>query len=400
MEILDSRGNPTVEATVTLESGAVGVASVPSGASVGKYEAHEKRDGDPKRYGGRGVLGAVSAVNVEIHDTLCGRAMTQEQVDEALLALDGTSNKGRLGANAILAVSLAFARASAEDEGTPLYEHLEMSSKKSLPCPMLNIMNGGAHAKNNIEIQEFMIVPIGIEGFTEKLAASVQIYKALGKILNSKGYATTVGDEGGYAPNLGSDEEALELICSAISEVGYEGKVKLALDVASSDWYRDGIYKMTKSGRIYSAEELVSYYERLSSKYPIISIEDGVGEEDYSGWRLLTDRLGAKIMLVGDDLFVTNEQRVAMGMEMNIANAVLIKPNQIGSLTETLKVIRLCKSKGYKTIISHRSGDTEDSFIADLAVATGAPFIKTGAPARSERTSKYNRLLRIEGEIL
>lgn len=399
-EILDSRGNPTIETTVTLSCGIEGCASVPSGASVGKFEAHERRDGDKSRYNGKGVLSCIASVRGEIRNTVCGMEPDFHGIDAALIELDGTKNKSRLGANTILSVSLASARSAASAMGVELYEYLSENKKPSLPSPMLNIMNGGAHAKNNLEIQEFMIVITGGDSFAEKMRISVEIYKELGKILDKNGYSTAVGDEGGYAPNLGSDEEALELICSAVKQAGYgENSVKLALDVASSDWYKNGVYKMSKSGVEWDAEELIGYYERLCERYPIISIEDGVGEEDLEGWRKLTERLSDRIMLVGDDLFVTNEERVQLGIEKKIANAVLIKPNQIGTLSQTLKVIELCKRMGYKTIISHRSGDTEDSFIADLAVATASPFIKTGAPTRGERTAKYNRLLHIEQRL-
>ena len=400
IEILDSRGNPTVEATVILADGSAGIASVPSGASVGIFEAHEMRDGE-KRYGGRGVLRAVQMIEGEIKQRLLGEDATDSaRLDELMITLDGTENKSRIGANSILAVSLAAARASASSLGLPLYKYLGASSKASLPCPMMNIMNGGAHAANNLEIQEFMIVPIGISGFSEKLRAGAEIYKALEKILKSRGYSTSVGDEGGFAPNLSSDEEALELIGEAITKAGYTySQVKMALDVASSGWYEDGKYKLSKSGKSLSGKELIDYYASLISKYPIFSIEDGLGEEDYSGWQEMTKRLSEKVLLVGDDLFVTNRKRLKMGIDQKIANAILIKPNQIGSLSETVSVIKMGKENGYAPIVSHRSGDTEDSFIADLAVAMGAEFIKSGAPCRSERLSKYNRLLKIEKEL-
>ena len=401
LEILDSRGNPTVEATVILCDGSHGTASVPSGASVGKFEAHEKRDKDQSRYGGRGVLTAVESVVGEIRSRLSGMDATrQDDVDQAMIALDGTENKSRLGANAILAVSLATARAAAVSLGLPLYEYLGARGDYALPYPMMNILNGGAHASNNLEIQEFMILPTGADSFAERMRMGAEIYKALGKILRDSGYSTSVGDEGGYAPNLGSDEEACRLIVRAIESSGYStDKVKIALDVASSEWYTEGSYRQPKCGRRFSADELIGYYEDLIRQYPIISIEDGLSEEDYSGWERLTKRLGSKVTLVGDDLFVTNEKRVKMGIDLGIGNSVLIKPNQIGSLSETLRVIELAKKNGYKPIISHRSGDTEDSFIADLAVGVSVPFIKSGAPCRSERLAKYNRLLRIENEV-
>ena len=401
LEVLDSRGNPTVRATVELESGASGTATVPSGASVGKFEAHELRDGDKSRYGGMGVSKAVGSVEKIISPALCGMdATNQRAVDLAMLRLDGTKNKSSLGANAILAVSMAVCRAAASELGLPLYRYIGGSMKASLPTPMLNILNGGAHASNNLEIQEFMIVPHLGDSFAEKMRIASEVYKKLGSILRSRGYSTSVGDEGGYAPSLESDEMACELIISAIEEAGYTTDgVKLALDVASSGWYENGIYRMPKSGRICSADELTDYYVRLVDKYPIVSIEDGLGEEDFSSWRELTDRLGGEIMLVGDDLFVTNEERVRRGIDTGVANSVLIKPNQIGTVTETAEVIALASREGYSTIVSHRSGDSEDSFIADLAVGMGTPYIKSGAPTRSERLSKYNRLIEIEKEL-
>ena len=400
-EILDSRATPTVEATVVLECGVSAAASVPSGASVGKYEAHELRDGDISRYGGKGVLSAVNGIENIIAPALTGmNADNTAKIDAAMCALDGTENKSTLGANAILSVSLACARASAKALGIPLYRYLGGSLVRKLPTPMFNILNGGAHASNNVEIQEFMIVPIGIDSFSEKLRAGAEIYRKLGNILRSRGYSTSVGDEGGYAPNLTSDTEACDLIVSAIRGAGYDEKtVKIALDVASSEWFDGVSYKMKKSGKVYSSDELCDYYAELIEKYPIMSIEDGVGEEDYEGWRAMSDRFGGEILLVGDDLFVTNEKRVRRGIEIGIANSVLIKPNQIGTLTETLNVISLCNREGYRPIISHRSGETEDSFIADLAAGVAAPYIKTGAPCRSERLAKYNRLLKIEREI-
>ena len=400
-EILDSRGNPTLEASVFLECGAVGVASVPSGASTGIHEAHERRDGNPERFGGRGVLEVTHTVRGEICEALSGHsAYSQSSVDGRLIALDGTENKSRLGANATLAVSLANARAVAIADGEELYRSLGGVGARRTPVPMFNILNGGLHADNNLEIQEFMIMPVGVESFTERLRCGAEIYAILGKILKKRGLSTTVGDEGGFAPSLSSDEEALELIVEAIEASGYgTEKVKIALDAASSEWYTDGGYKLPKSGRRTSAAELIGYYESLVGSYPIISIEDGLAEDDFEGWQALTERLGKKIMLVGDDLFVTNPERLEYGIRHSLGNAILIKPNQIGTLTETLDVISLARENGYKFIISHRSGETEDSFISDLSVATNAPFIKAGAPCRSERVAKYNRLLKIEREL-
>ncbi len=400
-EILDSRGNPTVEATVTLAGGAVGIAASPSGASTGKYEAHEKRDGDTARFGGKGVLQAVSAVNHTIAPALCGRsAADQGAIDRALCELDGTKNKTRLGANAILAVSLATARAAACAEHMSLYRYLGGTYATRLPVPMFNILNGGAHAANNVDVQEFMVVPVGASSFAEALRIGSEIYHALGKLLGERGLATTVGDEGGYAPNLSSDEEALDLLVLAIRSAGYDtDRVKIALDAAASEWQCDGGYHQPKRGRDLSREELVAHWEDLITRYPILSLEDGLGEEDFEGWRLLTERVGNRVMLVGDDLFVTNEARLREGIQKSAGNTILIKPNQIGTLSETLAVIRLANENGYRTILSHRSGETEDTTIADICVGTGTPFIKSGAPARSERVAKYNRLLRIEAQL-
>ena len=400
-EILDSRGNPTLHASVLLEDGSLGEASVPSGASVGKFEAHELRDADESRYGGLGVLSAVNAVNEIIRPAIIGKdAMLQDEIDGLMIELDGTKNKSTLGANSTLAVSLAVARSAAACRKIPLFRYLGGISAHRMPTPMLNILNGGAHASNNVDIQEFMIVPSGATSFSEKMRIASEIYKKLGSILRSRGYSTAVGDEGGYAPNLGSDEEACELIRSAIESAGYStGDVKIALDVASSGWFDGSGYKMQKSGRTYTAEELADYYSRLLESYPIVSIEDGLGEEDFDAWQTMTKKLGDKTMLVGDDLFVTNEERLRYGIERGIANAILIKPNQIGTLSETVRVIALAQSNGYAPIISHRSGETEDTFIADLAVATAAPFIKSGAPCRSERVAKYNRLMMIEKDF-
>lgn len=399
-EILDSRANPTVEATVILENGAVGVASAPSGASTGKFEAHELRDGDAKRYGGKGVLQAVLNVNERICEELCGEECTLGNIDTLMIRLDGTENKKKLGANAILAVSLAAAKAAAKSQNIPLYRHLGGESACVLPVPLMNILNGGAHAANNLDIQEFMIVPIGFGTFSEALRAGVEIYHVLGALLKKDGHVTTVGDEGGFAPNLDSADDALDYIVRAISDAGYTTEqVKIALDVASSEWVSGSSYILPKAGIVYSTDELIAELERLVDKYPIISIEDGLGEEDYDGWRKLTERLGEKIMLVGDDFFVTNPRRLSAGYKNSSANAILVKPNQIGTLSETLEVISMAKGYGYKTIISHRSGETADTSIADIAVATNAGFIKTGAPARAERGEKYNRLLRIEAEL-
>lgn len=399
-EILDSRGNPTVETTVILENGKRGVASVPSGASTGAHEAHERRDGG-ERYGGLGVLGAVRSVLDECQREIVGMSVSDgEKIDAALIELDGTKSKSRIGANAILSISLAVARAAAAYEGAELYEYLSDGIKKSLPTPMFNILNGGAHASNNVEIQEFMIVPTADMPFKDKIRAASEIYFSLGKILSKNGYSRTVGDEGGYAPSLDRDETAIELILEATKQAGYStDEVKLALDVASSEWVTSDKYIMTKSGREYFPDELISYYSSLIAKYPIISIEDGVGEDDLAAWERLTEVLGKRTMLVGDDLFVTNEERLRGGIERKTANAILIKPNQIGTLKEVNSVIRLAKENGYAHIISHRSGETQDSFISDLAVATCAPFIKAGAPARGERVAKYNRLLEISEKM-
>lgn len=400
-EILDSRGNPTLEAEVELADGSIGVASVPSGASTGAYEAHERRDTHLERYGGKGVHGAMRTVNEEISAALAGRyAIEQGAVDHALCDMDEDKNKSHLGANATLATSLATARAAAASHGEELYRYLGGVQARRLPVPMMNILNGGVHASNNVEIQEFMIVPSGLGALCESVRAGSEIYHALGKILKKRGYSTAVGDEGGYAPDLSSDEEALELICEAIAAAGYDtDRIKLALDVASSGWYEGGSYKMPKRGTKTDRDGLIRYYSELIEDYPIISIEDGLGEDDFDGWADMTRELGSRIMLVGDDLFVTNESRLQRGIECGAANSILIKPNQIGTLTETLNVIRRASDNSYKYIISHRSGETEDAFIADLAVATNAPFIKAGAPCRTDRTAKYNRLMHIEAML-
>lgn len=400
-ELMDSRSNPTVGAEVTLEDGSRGFAIAPSGASTGVFEAHEMRDGDKNRYGGKGVLGAVQSVNDVIFPVISGMDCgCQRKIDEALITLDGTQNKSRLGANAILAVSLAAAKAAAESFNVPLYRYLGGINASVMPRPMMNILNGGAHAANNIDIQEFMIIPYKACCFAEGLRQCSEIYHSLGSILKSEGKATGVGDEGGFAPDLESDDAAIELIVRAIEKAGYNTEeIKIALDVASSEWYRDGGYRLPKRGLDVTAEELTDYYRTLAEKYPVISIEDGVAEEDWAGWSRLTESLGNKIQLVGDDLFVTNTKRLEKGIESGAANSILVKLNQIGTLTETLDVITLAKQNGYAPIISHRSGETEDTTIADLAVAVNAGQIKTGAPCRTDRVAKYNRLLMIEKEI-
>ena len=401
-EILDSRGNPTVEATVFLSDGTVGVASVPSGASTGVFEACELRDNERNRYGGKGVREAVSNVSKNISPALSGvYASEQGEVDRILCELDGSEDKSRLGANAILSVSLATARAAANWYRLPLYRYLGGVAAQQLPVPMMNILNGGAHASNNVEIQEFMIAPVGAQSFAEGLRMGSEIYHTLGKILKSEGNAATVGDEGGYAPNLSNDDDALDLICRAIEESGYNtNQIKIALDCAAGEWYTEGgDYHLPKRNVTKSRTELIENWERLASKYPIFSIEDGLDQRDFDGWRELTERLGSRVMLVGDDLFVTNEKRLLEGIRKGAANAILVKPNQIGSLSEVLNVIETAKHHHYGFIPSHRSGDTEDSTLADLAVATNAHFIKTGAPCRSERVAKYNRLLRIENAL-
>ncbi len=400
-EIIDSRGMPTVEATVTLCGGHRGIASVPSGASTGVFEALELRDKD-KRYFGKGVLKAVDNVNREIAPKIVGcKCSTVRHIDKKMLSLDGTDNKENLGANATLAVSLALAKANAKEIGQPLYRYLGGIFASKMPIPMMNILNGGAHASNNIDIQEFMIVPFGFNAFSEALRAGCEIYNELKNLLKKQGYSTSVGDEGGFAPNLNSEEEAIELIIKAIKNAGYTTEqVKIALDVASSEWWiGHGKYKLPKSNETYTTNELIEKWEALVGKYPILSIEDPLGEEDYEGWTKITEVLGGRVMLVGDDLFVTNSKRLQMGFDKKMGNAILIKPNQIGTLTEALDVIFKAKNKGYGTIISHRSGETDDTSIADIAVGTNAGFIKTGAPCRMDRVAKYNRLLRIEEEI-
>ena len=398
---MDSRSTPTVGAEVILEDGSRGFAISPSGASTGAYEAHEMRDGDASRYSGKGVLKAVSAVNDMICPALRGYpADNQRLVDRAMCELDGTENKSRLGANAILAVSLATAKAAAAHYKMPLYRYLGGINAQVLPRPMMNILNGGAHASNNIDIQEFMIIPFDICCFSEGLRRCSEIYKALGSILKEKGKSTGVGDEGGFAPYLDSDEAAIELITAAIEKAGYTAEnTKIALDVASSEWYSGGEYLLPKRNVKMTADELIEYYERLAQKYPIISIEDGAAEEDWNGWKNLTERLGKRIQLVGDDLFVTNIKRFKKGIAEGAGNSILVKPNQIGTLSETMDVVEAARKNGYTAVISHRSGETEDTTVADLAVALNAGQIKTGAPCRSDRVAKYNRLLIIENEL-
>lgn len=396
-EILDSRGNPTVSATVQLSDGSMGTAAAPSGASTGKFEAVELRDGDQRRYGGKGVLKAVRNVSEIISPALEKvPSLTVREIDQVLCKLDGTPNKAHLGANATLAVSMAAARAIAAHYRMPLFRFLGGANAHQLPRPMMNILNGGAHAGNNIDIQEFMIIPVGAESFREGLRWCAEITHTLGSQLKARGLSTGVGDEGGFAPNLDSDEAAIEAVLEAIEKAGYSGKVKLALDAAGSEWVQGNRYRLPKRGKEFSTEDMIEYWEGLVQKYPILSIEDPLGEEDWQGWAELTRRLGDKVQLVGDDLFVTNVERLQQGMDEGAGNAILIKPNQIGTLTETMDCIELAKRGGYRTVISHRSGETEDTFIADLAVATNAGQIKTGAPCRTERVAKYNRLLRIE----
>ena len=396
-EILDSRGNPTVSATVVLTDGTMGTASCPSGASTGKFEAVELRDGDQRRYGGKGVQKAAQSIASVISPALEKvHSLTVREIDQVLRKLDGTPNKAHLGANATLAVSMACARAIAAHYRMPLFRYLGGAAAHLLPRPMMNILNGGAHAGNNVDIQEFMIVPVGAPHFREGLRWCAEIYHILGEQLKARGLSTGVGDEGGYAPDLQSDEEAIETILTAVEKAGYGGKVQLALDAAGSEWVQGNRYRLPKRGKEFSTEDLIEYWETLLQRYPILSLEDPLGEEDFSGWAELTRRVGDRVQLVGDDLFVTNQERLRQGMEEGAANAILIKPNQIGTLTETMDCVELAKRKGYGTILSHRSGETEDTFIADLAVAVNAGQIKTGAPCRTERVAKYNRLLRIE----
>ena len=409
LEVLDSRGNPTVQVEVITEEGTNGVAMVPSGASTGSFEAVELRDGDKSRYLGKGVLKAVENVNKIIAKELEGRnVFEQAEIDKKLIEIDGTENKGKLGANATLGVSLAVAKAAANSLGMSLYKYIGGVNAKTLPVPMMNILNGGKHADNTVNIQEFMIMPVGAKSFSECLRMSAEIYHTLKKVLKAKGLATGVGDEGGFAPNLSSDEEALKLIVEAISEAGYKPgeDVVLALDVASTEMYdeakkigKEGCYYFWKTEELKTEDEMIEYLEDLANKYPIISIEDGLAEEDWEGWRKLTEKLGNKLQLVGDDLFVTNIKRLQKGLDNKIANSILIKLNQIGTLTETLDAIELAKKNGYTAVVSHRSGETEDTTLADVAVATNAGQIKTGAPCRTDRVAKYNRLLNIEAEL-
>jgi enolase len=398
-EILDSRGNPTVEVDVLLESGAEGRAAVPSGASTGAHEAVELRDGDKKRYGGKGVLKAVKSVNGLIAPELEGfESLDQIGLDKTLLELDGTENKHKLGANAILGVSMAVARASAQEQGLPLFNYIGGVHSHVMPVPMMNIINGGAHADNGIDFQEFMIMPTGAESVTEAIRMGAETFHVLKKLLADAGHATAVGDEGGFAPNLKSSTEALSFIMTAIEKAGYKPgeDMMLALDVASTEFYKGGKYHLEGEGRTLTSEEMIEYYQNLVNGYPIVSIEDGLAEDDWDGWEKLTERMGDKVQLVGDDLFVTNVKRVRLGVKRKAANAVLVKVNQIGTLTETLDTIELAKRAGFGVVLSHRSGETEDSFIADLAVATNAGQIKTGSLSRSDRLAKYNQLIRIE----
>ncbi|SIS43387.1 phosphopyruvate hydratase [Salimicrobium flavidum] len=401
-EVLDSRGNPTVEVEVFTESGAFGTALVPSGASTGEYEAVELRDGDKSRYLGKGVENAVENVNEKIAPKLLGIDVTQQVIiDNLMREIDGSDNKGNLGANAILGVSMACARAGAEFSEQPLYKYLGGFFAHTLPTPMMNILNGGEHADNNVDIQEFMIMPVGAPTFKEGLRMGAEIFHALKKVLKNKGYNTGVGDEGGFAPNLKSNEEALSTIIEAIEEAGYkpDEEVQLAMDVAASEIYEDGKYNLKGEGVTRTSEEMVDWYEELIGKYPIISIEDGLDENDWEGTKLLTDRIGDKVQLVGDDLFVTNTEKLSRAIEQGVGNSILIKVNQIGTMTETFDAIEMAKRAGYTAVISHRSGETEDSTIADIAVATNAGQIKTGAPSRTDRVAKYNQLLRIEDQL-
>ncbi len=414
-EILDSRGNPTIEVDLTLSDNSFGRAAVPSGASTGSHEAIELRDGDPKRYGGKGVLKAVANVNDTISEAIKDKEFDQQKLDDALIELDSTNNKSKLGANAILGVSMAFAKTAAQSQGVPLYKYFnvlvndpartgsvaEKKVEMSLPAPMMNILNGGKHAENSSDIQEIMIVPQGFTTFREALRAGSEIFHSLKKILDEKKLTTTVGDEGGFAPALASNEAAIEMAVEAIDRAGYKSgkQVSLALDVAANELYKDGTYTLVRDGKTFGTEEMIGWYEGLIAKYPIISIEDGLAEDDWDGWKLLTDKLGGKCRLVGDDLFVTNIERLSMGIEKHAANSILIKLNQIGTVSETLATIALARKASYSAIISHRSGETEDTTIADFAVGTGVGAIKTGSLSRTERVAKYNQLLRIEEEL-
>ncbi|WP_377810506.1 phosphopyruvate hydratase [Azospirillum sp. A29] len=401
-EILDSRGNPTVEVDVALDSGAFGRAAVPSGASTGAHEAVELRDGDKSRFGGKGVLKAVESVNGEIYDALAGLdADDQRGIDLAMIDLDGTENKSRLGANAILGVSLAVARAAAEDAGLPLYRYVGGAFASLLPVPMMNIINGGAHADNPIDIQEFMIMPVGAETGADAIRMGSEIFQSLKKKLKDAGHNTNVGDEGGFAPNIGSTDEALGFVMKAIEAAGYKpgDDVMLALDAASTEFFKNGKYELAGEGKSLSPEQMVAYWADLAGRYPIISIEDGMAEDDWEGWKALTDAIGSKVQLVGDDLFVTNPKRLAQGIKQGVANSILVKVNQIGTLSETLEAVDMAHKAGYTAVLSHRSGETEDSTIADLAVATNCGQIKTGSLSRSDRLAKYNQLIRIEEQL-
>ena len=401
-EILDSRGNPTVEVDVTLESGAIGRAGVPSGASTGAYEAVERRDGDKTRYGGKGVLAAVGAVNEEIFAAVGGMdALEQRRIDETLIRLDGTENKSRLGANALLGVSLALAKAQAIDLGLPLYRYLGGVQARVLPVPMMNILNGGAHADNGIDVQEFMIMPVAAQSLADAVRTGSEIFQKLKSRLAKAGHSTNIGDEGGFAPNISSTKDALEFIMAAIRDAGYEPgeDVLLALDAAATEFFKDGKYHLAGEGKSLDAAGLIDYYTALVRDYPIVSIEDGLAEDDWDGWKALTRALGARVRLVGDDLFVTNVRRLARGIDERAANAILVKVNQIGTLTETLDAVTMAQGAGFGVVMSHRSGETEDATIADLAVATNCAQIKTGSLSRSDRTAKYNQLMRIEEEL-
>ena len=401
-EVLDSRGNPTVEAEVYLDSGVVGSAMVPSGASTGEREAIELRDGDKSRYLGKGVLNAVKFVNTEIRDAVIGMdANNQAELDQKMIALDGTASKSRIGANAILGVSMAAARAAAQDAGVPLYKFLNKSGEFIMPVPMMNIINGGSHADNSVDLQEFMILPVGAPTFREAIRYGAEVFHNLAKVLKSRGLATTVGDEGGFAPNLSSNEEAIEVILEAIEKAGYKAGVDifLGMDAAASEYFKDGKYVLSAENRSFTSAEMVDFLSVWVDKYPIISIEDGLDENDWDGWKLQTEKLGGKIQLVGDDLFVTNPAILKEGIDKGIANSILIKVNQIGTLTETLAAIDMAAAAGYSAVVSHRSGETEDTTIADLVVATGTGQIKTGSLSRSDRVAKYNRLMKIEDEL-
>lgn len=401
-EVLDSRGNPTVEVEVTLADGSMGRAIVPSGASTGQFEAVELRDGDNKRYLGKGVQKAVENVNEVIAPELIGMDATRQiEIDQLLIELDGTPNKGKLGANAILGVSLAVARAAAEYVGLPLYQYMGGTNAQELPVPMMNILNGGAHADNNVDIQEFMIMPVGAKSFKEALRIGAEVFHNLKKVLVGKGLNTAVGDEGGFAPDLNSNEEAIQVIVEAITKAGYQpGKdVCIALDVAATELFQNGKYELAGEGKSLDTDEMIAFYENLVNKYPIISIEDPLSEDEWDGWAKLTRALGQRVQIVGDDLFVTNTKRLAKGIELGVTNSILIKVNQIGTLTETLDAIEMAKRAGYTAVVSHRSGESEDTTIADLAVAANAGQIKTGAPSRTDRVAKYNQLLRIEEEL-